>query len=256
MTRLLYTSPSGKTLDLASPGDWQRSVAESGLRGLVGTKTATTLSGVGRPGDVPVAFRTEPMTGELHLEVVDGERSISDLVSELHREFKPDQVGVLRIVDRQLAPDVWTHVRLAGPIAAPHVFLDAGATDAEVTIPLVSDRGLWSTPPFSDEGEVTIINDGDEFIWPSLAIFPNAKLTLPSGRQVLLPAFDGAYREVSLDPSTGHEVTDEAGIRDESMSEIFAGMWIGEGVPQSQQRTYIVDNAMLSWSIDYLDPWR
>lgn len=255
VTRILLQT-GGREFDLATRGGgWFRSVAYAGLSGLVGTKKATTLEVAGVPGEVAVSFRTQPMTGEITLHVFPrgSDDNIDRAVSEIRRELFPDRYAT--VVFERPSGTYSTQVRLNGPIDAPAEFPE-DADYAEVRLPLISESGSYSGWPVSDTGFVTVINSGEEFLWPLVSWRAGGSITLPSTTRYTLPASAGGIATMSLDPITSHEVTVDDEV-DETLSGVTGAMWLGEGVPEGQARDYQTDgDVTLTWAPRFLDPWR
>ena len=259
MAGLKYISPTGREIDLAKQGDWCRSIAYGGFVGLVGTKTPTTATMAGVPGETPTSWATPPMTGELRLHLVksEGMPTVDELESEVRREVHTDEPGWL-VLDREKAVSpVSCKVHLNGYIEAPLEFLDEGATDAEMRVPLISYPGLWEFDPMEGTGNVTVMNHGDAFLWPTIIWEQAILIRLPSGMTALLPAPPaGKVATMSLNPHTSHEVTVD-GTVDEPMSAVTKYLELGEGVPRGQSRDYMVPTGgVLSWTLTTTDPWR
>lgn len=260
MAGLKYISPAGREIDLAKQGDWCRSIAYGGFVGLVGTKTPTTATMAGVPGETPTSWVVPPMTGELRLHLVksEGMPSVDELESEVRREVHTDKPGRLVLErPRMVAPSISCEVNLNGYIEAPLEFLDEGATDTEMRVPLIGYKGLWRTPPMGRSGNVTVTNTGDAFLWPEISWNRAVTITLPSLTTVSLPAPpDGRTARLSLDPHTSHEVT-VGGEIDHDLSVITKYLYLGEGVPEEQSRRYVLPTgAKLHWSLSITDPWR
>lgn len=255
LSGITYISPSGRKMDLTAPGDWYRSIAYGGLVGLVGTKSATTVQAAGVPGLTPVAFRTEPMSGELTLYVEQSERgpSVDEAVREIHREFQQTAYGLL-VIDRDGAASRLTaRVRLNGALPPP---LDVeGEEYAELKVPLIADNQLWAWDPVSARGSVTVTNPGDVFMWPELMWREGGKIILPSGLEYTLPAASSTAW-ASLNPFTSHEVT-VAGAVDDALSDALEKMHLGEGVPEGTSRTYTTTgDVSIVWAPQQADPWK
>lgn len=258
MGQMWYISPNGVRIDLVKPGDWSRRIAYAGINGLVGKKTASVSTAVDVPGQRVTGFRTIEMTGSLNLTIVSGaEGSAENLHSELVREFDAELPGTL-FVERESTGVMSTRVRLNGEIAWPDSWLGDGDEDLTVSVPLVSDDGVWETATLGQAGTVDVVNAGDVFIYPWLAWSDNVTVTLPSGVVVPLamPA-DGQPRRLSLDPYTSHEVLHQDGTVDEIFSAVTAGLLLGEGVPRRETRRYITTGgALIEYTLKYLNPWR
>lgn len=257
-TRIRYTGPSGRTMDLLKPGDWHRSIAYGGLSGMIGRVDTSTVVAVGVPGHTPMAHKVRPMEGELTLHVVSGMgMTVEEAVSEIRREFTPTGYGTLHIERDNALSTLSTRARLNGEIAAlPEVPEDA--IDAEIKVPIISDEGLWAHDPLSATGTCVVMNFGDAFCWPEIRWWGQASLTLPSGVVIPLPWVEGDLpRRVSTDPYTSHEVLFDDGTVDEVASAESSQWWMSEGVPEGGERAYIVSgDARVWWRIKVRDPWR
>ncbi len=254
---VLLTTVSGRQMDLATPGNWNRAIAYGGISGLVGSLEASTATAVGVPGQTPTSFQVKPMTGELTLHVVDSDDGevVDDLVAELRREIVGDEYCTM-IIDRGGAAGSKSgQVRLNGFIDPPQAF---GDDYAEVRIPLISDEGLWTQRPLYGSGNVTVTNVGQVFLWVEIEWSEESTVVLPSGLTYTLPASpDGAVRRLSTNPWTSHEVYRVDDTVDEELSELTKMMHLGEGVPKKASRTYeTAGDARVSWAPQYLDPWR
>lgn len=258
MGQMWYVSPNGVQIDLVKPGDWSRRIAYAGIDGLVGKKTASVSTAVDVPGQRVTGFRTVEMSGSLNLQIVSGvEGSVEDLHAELVREFDAELPGTL-FVERESTGVMSTRVRLNGEIAWPDSWLGDGDNDLTVTVPLVSDDGVWETATLGQAGTIDVVNAGDAFIYPWLVWSNNVTVTLPSGVVVPLPApADGALRRLSLDPYTSHEVLRQDGTVDEELSAVTAGLLLGEGVPRRETRRYVTSGgARIEYALKFLNPGR
>lgn len=257
-TRIYWTGPTGRVLDLLAPGDWIHSIAWAGLTGMVGQVSTTALTAVGVPGHTPVDHPIQPMLGELLLHVVpDGVRSVEEITAEIRGEFSQTTPGLFQMVRDHAASSLSVAARANGPIPPPVEILD-DADYAELKIPIIGDAGLWKHSPLSAAGTVEVTNAGDAFCWPVLEWWGPATVVLPSGLAVPLPWMTGdGHRRVSTDPWTSHEITRVDGTVDEQLS-AGSGRWpLAEGVPVGQRRTYTVTgDARLIWQLAVLEPWR
>lgn len=257
-TRIIYTGTSGRTLDLLKPGDWNRSIAHGGLVGMIGHPTPSVTTAVGVPGQIRTGHQITPMTGELRLHIVPAPGiTVDEAVAEVRREMNAMAEGTLQLMRDTAPSSLSTAICLNGPVP-PLPEVPEDAEDAEISVPIISDEGLWSYSPMTSTGEVTITNAGDDFCWPSAEWWGPATLILPSGVEIILPWMEGdGPRQVSLNPWTSHEVSFLAGGIDEITSETSSQWLLAEGIPVRKSRTYhLTGDARLRWQIKILDPWR
>lgn len=257
MASIRYTGPSGRVMDLTKPGDWYRSIAYGGLVGMVGEVETSSTTAVGVPGHTPTSHQTRDMIGELKLFIhaSPGAPSVDESVAEIRQEFLGTRYGVLELLPRTGAKWRRTAVRLNGYIDAPLSFLE-DEDEAEVTVPIISDGGLWLEEPTTGQGIVTVTNDGDDFLWPKLIITGAGSITLPSDTTYDFPD-PGGTRIVSLDPYTSHEAVGDDDTVDHDYSDLTADMWLAEGVPEHDARFYrTTGDVSIQWSQQYRDPWR
>lgn len=257
MASIRYTGPSGRVMDLTKSGDWYRSIAYGGLVGMVGQVETSTSQAIGVPGQTPTHHQTQDMTGELKLWIYasEGAPTVDDAVSEIRREFVGKKYGTLELMPREGAKWRHTLARLNGFIAPPVAFPE-DEVDAEVTVPLISDGGLWTEEATTRQGIVTVTNGGDDFLWPELIITGAGSITLPSDTRYDFPE-PGGTRIVSLDPYTSHEAVGEDDAVDEAYSDLTEQMWLAEGVPEDTSRFYSTTGGVaVRWAQQYRDPWR
>lgn len=254
--KLLLITPDGREIDLLHDGDWYRSVAYGGISGLVGTVTSSSLTAIGVPGETITHDQIPKMTGELTLHIAAGEGHppVDEAAAEIRRGIHAKRDSTLVLDMENGAPVVSTPVRRNGPIAPPPEVLD-GADYTEMKIPLQSQLGGWLTDPLTHTGNITVTNDGDAFLWPTIIINGPGTIKLPSGNTHTLPT-TAPGATISLDPYTSHEVVLPDGTVDETASELTEVMNLGEGVPEGESRTYVTTGGVrLMWQTLILDPW-
>lgn len=253
--KIWYITPDSRQIDLLKDGDWFRSIAYGGITGLVGSVTATTVSAVGVPGETITNNQIPKMTGELTLHIAAGRNfpPVADAVAEVRKGFNPKRAGVLVLDMENGNPVVSTEVRRNGVIAPPAEVLD-GASYTEVKVPVVSHLGGWLEDMHVSQGNVTVTNNGDGFIYPKIKVNSAGSITLPSGQSYNITAPAGSM--ISLDPYTSHEVIRPDGSVDDAASALTEVMNLGEGIPEGESRNYVTTGGIhLAWQSLILDPW-
>ncbi|MDO5534167.1 MAG: hypothetical protein Q4F65_05910 [Propionibacteriaceae bacterium] len=256
---LRYKGISGRVWPIAAAGSNTGVVLRSkGLEGMVGEVDDEALSAHGVPGQVVDHQQVGPMTGSLAVAIYPtATESVAEVVSGWRSDWSRlvGREGLLEL-DSPTMGVLSTPVRLAAslPPVDDDPYGETSIEEAEAE--LVADGGVWSGPPQSGTGSVTVTNTGDVRVWPRIGWQAAGPVVLPSGASFLLPAVP-APRVLDLDPGESLEVTDAAGVLDRAVWEQVRGAVLPEGVPPGKSRTYILPaGASLRWRLGYLDPWR
>ncbi|MCK2199201.1 hypothetical protein [Corynebacterium callunae] len=253
--KMWYITPYGREIDLLHDGDWFVGVAYGGISGMVGTVSSSTVSAVGVPGELVTNDQIPKMTGDLTLHVAAGvgHPPVDEVAAEIRKGVQAKRDGTLVLDMENGNPIVSTPVRRNGVINPPVEVL-RGADYAEMRVPLVSFLGGWLEDVQVRSGNVTVTNNGDAFLWPTLMVKSSGSITLPSGESYEISAPAGST--ISLDPYSSHEVVHPDGTVDEAASALTEVMNLGEGIPEGESRSYITTGGVhLMWQILILDPW-
>lgn len=254
-TRITFIPATGERLVLLQPGGSDTDISYGGISGMVGEFDVSTKNAVGMPGQVVTTRNLKPMKGTLEiLGDTRGGRTIEEIESQIRQAFTQDEEGVL-VLERDSRPRLRCRARADGAIPPPREVLE-DAQDTELKVSLIADIGAWYRDRVSQSGTVTITNTGDIFLWPTIAWESAGTLTLPSGLVYSLPAVSGLHR-LSLDPFTSHEVLRPDGTVNEAATALTEVMWLGEGVPKGQTRTYKTTGGVrVEHALIIRDPWK
>lgn len=247
MFRLKYISPDGVVFPLIGGPYTAAFVTEDGVEDLVGLFEDTGVHPVGVAGR-RVDFRDRQVmeaTGSLTVVVHD-----PGLWPEFMAAWSTRREGTL-VLEGESRFEL--PVRLAESVRVPS---RRPAPGVEVSLPLVSDGGVWLSSVVTDTENVTVTNWGDVNVWPHL-VWEGAggAVTLPSGARLTLPKVSGLH-EVSLDPMDGGEVVRLLdGTVDDALSREVGA--VGESVPVGENRTYTLPKGVsLCWRVGVFNPWR
>ena len=165
-----------------------------------------------------------------------------------------DRTGVWTIT-RDDGQHFSARVRLARTLP-PAERLPSGSPFMRVPINLRCDEGVWRTDTHTGQGQVTVVNDGDEVLYPTIRWSGNGgQVTLPSTATLTLPALPaGVERRLLLDNDKSLAVIDNEGHLDRTVWPILGTL--PEGVAPDTSGTFTLPaGAQLEWSIPVHDPW-
>lgn len=224
---------------------------------LSGRVEDATVAAPGVPGHQVDSQIVEAMTGSLSVMIT---RTAGETIPELLSAFRagwstaPRAAGTLSVLSPRLGR-LSARVRLAEALPAPGRNSTSRGLQ-QLTVPIVADRGLWTTPGLWGTGQTEVSNMGDTTIYPHVSwLGAGGDVVLPSGAVIELPP-TGQERIVYLDPSQSGAVTDVQGQIDPVLWRQMRAGVLPEGIPPAEQRTVTVPHgAVLHWIQEVADPW-
>lgn len=231
-------------------------LVDEGLE-LAGRVEDATVAAPGVPGQLVDSQNVQPMSGSLTVMVTRTDReTIPDLVAAFRAGWStaPHGAGTLSVRSPRLGR-LSARVRLSEPLPAPGRNTTSRALH-QMTVPIVADRGLWTTSGLSGVGLVEVSNVGDTTIYPHVSwVGAGGDVVLPSGALIELPPAS-QERIVYLDPSQSGAVTDRDGQIDQALWRQMRAGVLPEGIPPASTRVVTVpDGAVLHWAQEVADPW-
>ncbi|KGM18142.1 hypothetical protein [Corynebacterium auriscanis] len=255
MFEIDYIAPDGREWRLHSQGErGEATIIEEGVEGFVGSVEDSVIESVGEPGQILDALNVGVMTGSLQCVLVPDGESIDELFSRWRASWSRRRSGTLRIKSPRLGV-LTTAARLSESMPTPEVD-PGGKRHARVEVPVVCDRGVWSTDNVRGSGTVTVTNFGDVALWPSVEwAGAGGPVTLPSGATFTLPAA-GSKRVLCLNPAESLIVKDLAGKVDRALWLKLAPVAWAEPVMAGETAQFRVPaGAELVWRVSVLDPF-
>lgn len=246
--KLTYHSPTGEEFDFTQQAG-AVNVLWAGVKGLVGQPEVAAVSSFGTVGRRRHALNTVEAKGSL--ELIAEHAVMSAFYPRLRAAFSPAHPGLLAVEHA----GVWreAEVYLDAPIPWPESDPD-DERNLIMTVDLINDAGVWWEPEQSGSGAVVVENPGDVELYPAFVWGPGkARVTLPSGATVKLPAVAGR-RRLSTDHADAFVVTGLDDTVDERASEAVQA-W-PEGIPPGQSRVFASDSASIVWRVGVWDPLR
>ena len=245
--RLRYVSPDGFELFEGLSGRTSGPFIEQGtLTGFVGVFEDTDVQVPGVPGAfVDGRDRVvQPLTGSFVVVV----HSLAEW-QKVRRGFSTSRAGTLVLTHG--TKEYRLPVRLAVVPPSPG---DVPRSGSRVEVQLRGNGGVWLESRSSDALTVTLRNDGDVPVSPTV-VWNGAGGTviLPSGARFTLPAVTGEHR-LSLAPENSGRVTNASDTHNPKLSDQVGA--VGERVPVGASRRYSTpDGARLEWELGRFDPW-
>lgn len=246
MLEVTLSGVNGRQWDLTgTPSTSQVLAPMSALTGLVGVASRMDMPRPGRAGVAPgdLQFGALETQVDFYLHADDGEE-MERLYVEFRQSWRlwskikrPPPTVIKAQADHPLGPfflDLW----LSQPL--PGVPVDMRRrTSTTVTANVFNPTGLARSMPISGTGEVTLLNSGDEVVYPQLTYKgAGGVVTSPSGATFTLPPSD-ERTTINLDPQHLH------------LDGAFP-----EGVPPGESGTWVLpEGVTASWEIRVADPW-
>lgn len=256
--KMSYISPDGEVFSLMDTTHEGVFVIEGGFHGLVGDSDDLVTSNVVSPGQVSHGISIKPTTGSLEVALFPQNGDTMDnLFSRIKNAFSRTREGTLILSDEDGIGQRTLPVRLSASIDPPSYNTDIAMPQHGImTIPLISDQGVWEVQFSSKKTTTEIINGGEVITFPTIEWKQGGRVSLPSGASFTLPTVAEA-RQIHLSNAKSMMVTDTKGNIDRTLwREIAKNAW-AEGIPTMSKRTFkIPTGATIYWSTYVLDPWR
>lgn len=235
----LHTT-KGKTYLLSGTQSQSPVLAPEGaLAGLVGVIARSDMSVPGRSGVVPGRRRFSAIQQEVEffLHADDGE-SMERVYQEFRLGWSMDTPCQFEVDPGNAVGPFFLDAILDRPL--PGVSVDARArTSVTLSVDVFAPVGLWRSAPLSGTGNVTLTNNGDEVIYPTIAYSgAGGQVTAPSGARFTLPRVKKRV-VVDLDPQSLRL----DGAFPEGIEPGATGVW------------KLPAGAVLQWSELVADPW-
>lgn len=244
---------TGKEWDFTR--NWAAGIKSGGVEDLVGGTVDTTAAPLGAPGQLVLAQRGDVVTGSVtfHCRAAQG-RDAGQVAADLRRAFSPliQRRSLLKVGSPFGVVD--TLVRRNGKIPAPVEDPSWDEMVLNLTIPLISDSGVWYLQAKKGSGTVEIFNDGDVPLWGSIRWSgAGGVVRLPSRATFTLPPAS-AERVIHLTKMP--TVVDAGGVRDDALWEKLRGV-MPEMVPVGETREFAVPaGAQIEYRKGVFDPWQ
>lgn len=237
--------------------NWAAGIKSGGIEGLVGSTmdtVATPLSGLGQ---VVLSQRPESMSGSLTFHCrADRKRDVGQVVADLRGAFSPlTGRGNLLRVNSPLGV-VETRVRLSSSISAPVEDPSWGDMVYNLTVPVISDEGIWWLPGRSGAESVQVRNTGDVPVWVRIRWSgEGGAVTMPSGASFTLPK-SAQPRNLFVSRQHSLVVRDDLGNVDRVLWKKLRSA-LPEVVPPGKTGNFRLPvGATANWREGVFDPWR
>lgn len=255
MNRYSLTMTDWKGTDWDFTNDWAAGIKAGGIDGLIGTMDTTTATPLATPGQTALSQRAGVMTGALtFLCRAAGGRDAGEVAAALRAAFSPlaHQRSLLKLSTP--AGDMVLWVRLGEGMAAPTQDPSWSEVVLDVRIPLVADDGVWWTMPEQGTGTVTITNDGDVPVAPTITWSgAGGVVKVPSGAMFQLPAVTSQHTLV-LQKIPKITANNEPAAPE--VTHALRAIPIELVPPGATRQFHVPPGATIQWKKGVLDPWR
>jgi len=234
-------------------------LTESGIDGLVGEISHSTITVPGVPGAFVTGSEVGSVSGSLkcHIAPTVINRTGEQIRAERSQLYNRFRGAFHRFKSNRLTVgDLWCDIYLNGKIDTPSGRVE-DATQLDISIPVINRSGLWFSSQSNSSSIVTVTNLGDVVIYPKIRWHgEGGRVILPSGASFTLPASPSPLT-VSLNPNDGYAVySGDSLVFDREQWVKIRGSILGEGIPPGVTTWYQLPNlAALKWEVGYLDPW-